>query len=288
MTPETLSITPATRAEVAALAERATQHDGVAPLSEEHLLGLSHQDAAVTVIHRDGAIAALASRVRESVEIVCDPVARRRGYGSALIAAELTRDPATAFWAHGNLPAAQATATSAGLTQSRELLHMVRPPSPAPDLATVPALSYADAVASGGGDEFLATWLALNARAFADHPEQGSWTMTDLRARLFESWFDPALLWLVEPEVAIPGPSAAASIWIKPTPEGKEIYVLAVDPDHAGRGLGTKMLGHALRAIGPNDVVDLYVDGDNAAARRLYERVGFVIQTRDVQYVTNA
>ena len=72
--------------------------------------------------------------------------------------------------------------------------------------------------------------------------------------------------------------------------ESAEIYVLASHPDRAGQGLGRRLLEHALGEIaraGADDV-ELYVDGGNAAACRLYERAGFTVRTRDVQYVTTS
>ncbi|WP_284252469.1 GNAT family N-acetyltransferase [Litorihabitans aurantiacus] len=134
----------------------------------------------------------------------------------------------------------------------------------------------------------------MNALAFADHPEQGRWTRADLDARLAEPWFDASTLWVLDDEAsddeASDGP-AAASVWVKwPAGEAAEIYVLAAHPDRGGRGLGGRVLRHALGEIarvGARDV-ELYVDGGNAAARRLYEREGFTVRTRDVRYTTSS
>lgn len=280
---EPVALTDADRADVLALAARAAANDGVAPLSEEHLLAIRVPGASVRMARSGSDLVAVASRVGDAVEIVVDPPQRRRGHGGSLVRAVLEAEPHSAFWAHGDLPAAQATAASTGLTVVRELLHLVRSPAPPPVTDQV-ALSYADAVAAGTGDLFLANWLALNARAFADHPEQGSWTMADLRARLAEEWFDPALMWLLP--AANPASGATGSVWVKPQRDGDEIYVLAVDPTQSGKGLGTGLLAVALTALGSQRSVDLYVDGDNLPARRLYERAGFITQTRDVQYAT--
>jgi mycothiol synthase len=82
------------------------------------------------------------------------------------------------------------------------------------------------------------SWLALNALAFADHPEQGKWTAEDLHARMAESWFDPEGFLVAERGGRMVGfhwtkvhggrrrPDAATH---GTTPIG-EVYVVGVDP----------------------------------------------------------
>jgi ribosomal protein S18 acetylase RimI-like enzyme len=58
-----------------------------------------------------------------------------------------------------------------------------------------------------------------------------------------------------------------------------EIGLNAVDPDHAGRGIGTAMYDHvlaAMRALGA-EAVEVGTGGDpsHAPARRAYEKAGF-------------
>lgn len=291
--PETLTPDDVTAA--LALAGRAEAHDGVAPLSEEFILAL-RESRAPQLVHRSapdgdvdepGAVVGIAVRSGDAVEIAVDPPHRRRGIGRALLDAAHAADPSTRSWAHGDLPGARALAAAAGLRPVRELLKLGRALT-ADDAALPPdprLLALADAP---DGDAHLAAWLTLNALAFADHPEQGRWGPDDLAARTREPWFDPQLLWL------LPGGAgttdADASIWLKPEAGSGvvEIYVVAVHPDRAGRGLGGAVLRHALgeaarRGFGE---IELYVDGGNTAARRLYERAGFGVRTVDVQYAT--
>jgi mycothiol synthase len=218
-------------------------------------------------------------------ELVVHPSFRRRVHGGTLLdrLLALAGPRPLSLWAHGDLPGSAELLAPRGLSRSRVLLQMRR------DLAGVdpdprPALPDGVHVAAfrPGRDE--AAWLRVNARAFASHPEQGSWTAEDLRLREKEPWFDPAgflLAWRGDPDA---GGLLLGSHWTKVHPAGDvadepvgEIYVLGVDPDAQGLSLGRALtdLGLAyLRGRGLGQVL-LYVEEDNAAAVRLYESRGF-------------
>ncbi len=88
-------------------------------------------------------------------------------------------------------------------------------------------------------------WIAVNARAFADHPEQGRITRRDLDDRLAESWFDPAGFF-----VAISAGRMVGFHWTKQHEDQLgEVYVLGVDPVAGGQGLGKALLTTGLRHL---------------------------------------
>ncbi|GAA4411176.1 mycothiol synthase [Fodinibacter luteus] len=282
------AVPDATASGLVALFGRAAAVDGVAPVSEAfrlavgpardgvvHLLRLDHAGALVGYAQVAGAGTADAV-----AELVVEPTQRRRGHGRALLEAALS-EGARSVWAHGMLPAAQALARAAGLVLTRSLHRMTRRLGPAD--AVDPALPEGFSVRPfmpGTDDE---TWVRLNAAAFADHPEQGRLTVADLRERMAQPWFDPEGLLLVVDDTT---GAVVASHWTKVEAGRGEVYVVGVDPAYQGRGLGGPLtrLGLAHLARRGVDEVELYVDGDNTAARRTYERLGFTDAAVDGQY----
>ena len=124
--------------------------------------------------------------------------------------------------------------------------------------------------------------LAVNAAAFAHHPEQGALDANGLAARTAEPWFDPAGLILGFDEAGLAG-----FHWTKRAEPGTgEVYVIGVAPRAQGRGYGKVLLqaglAHLQRA-GADRVV-LYVDMAEPVAVRMYESAGFHVTHRDVLY----
>lgn len=287
--------------EIAALASRAAAADGDPPFSDQTLVDLrSAPDGRVrTVLARSpgGELLGAAVSVPEPdgahlLELVVDPGHRRGGIGTALAAALAGGVPGTTLraWAHGGHPAAAALAARHGLEPVRELHRLLRPLQGAADLPlpeTMPAGFRLRAFEPGRDEQ---EWLRVNAAAFAQHPEQGRMTLEDLRQREAEPWFDPAGFLLAVREDD-PG-TVAGFHWTKVHPGGDgrdplgEVYAVGIAPGHQGTGLG-----RALTAAGVNHLarqglaeVMLYVDGDNAAALRLYETLGFRPWHLDVMY----
>ena len=289
--------------EVMALLRAATATDGVRPVSEETELRLQHggPPGGRDLVVRDGPAddAALAGYARYDdgvAELVVHPERRRRGFGTTLLRRllELAGDRPLHVWAHGDLPGSAELLTPHGFARARVLLQMRRDlagvdPDPSPRLpADVRVLPFRP-----GRDE--EAWLRVNARAFATHPEQGSWTAEDLRLREAEPWFDPEgflMAWRGDPDA---GGELLGSHWTKTHPPGSvggsaadeavgEVYVLGIDPSAQGLGLGRALtdLGLAhLRARGLARVL-LYVEEENAAAVGLYTGRGFTRYAVDV------
>jgi mycothiol synthase len=124
--------------------------------------------------------------------------------------------------------------------------------------------------------------IAVNARAFDWHPEQGQLTVAELVATEGESWFDPTGFFLAEKQEKVVG-----FHWTKIHP-GRvgEVYVVGVDPAAQGGGLGRALtlVGlHYLRGLGVGEII-LYVESDNSPAVAVYARLGFSVAATDASY----
>lgn len=283
-----VTVTPFVRLEpdhveqVRALARSATTADGTAPLSEAFLLGLPREGEHLLATDGDRVLGYAAIAADGSVEAFVAPKERAKGVGTALLTAALERRPDARPWAHGNLPGAAALAASLGLTVVRELLVLARPVQPGDEQdPPLPDGVRHRAFVPGADDEEL---LAVNAAAFADHPEQGALDTAGLQERMAQPWFDADGLVLLEEAGEIIG-----FHWTKvDPPDGDvgEVYVVGIRPDHHGRGLAGPLTRLGLAHLARRGVreVELYVEGDNAPALATYERAGFTRSALHVMY----
>ena len=104
-----------------AVLDAATSHDGIAPLSEQFLRGLTNPQHHHFLLYDDTTIVGIAAYDGETAELAVTPTARRHG-GATLLIDLMGHKP---LWAHGNLQPAQHFARHLGYTPSRELLVMV-------------------------------------------------------------------------------------------------------------------------------------------------------------------
>ena len=281
-------------ADVGALLEAAIRADGHRPLSDHAWLDLAQggRPGFAGVVawepgHEHPVAYAQLSRGNQSwaLELVVHPHHR---YEMSVIGPELL-DAAVGlvaseggghvhWWVFEPTIAHDELAARAGLHPGRLLYQMRRDlpldlPNDTPTRAFVPGL-----------DE--AAWLVVNNRAFAAHPEQGGWDLDTLLSREGEPWFDPEGFRLHERDGRL-----AAFCWTKvhsdQQPKLGEIYVIAVDPDFHGLGLGRALTiaGLAHLAAQGVPVGMLYVDADNAAAVELYRSLGFEVHRCDRAYV---
>lgn len=256
------------------LADAAATADGVGPLGEDFLLRLGTDEGTHVVSPGGPPFAGYAGIAPDgAAELVVRPTQRRRGLGAELASAVLDRVPDARLWAHGDLPAAQALAARLGLTRVRELLVLRRPLDGVPGAPPAPEGFTLRTFRPGQDEDAL---LAINAAAFAHHPEQGRLDRDGLAQRTDQAWFDPAGLFLVQDTKG----DLAAFHWTKvadPASGIGEVYVVGVSPQHQGHGLGgyVTAVGLAHLAGLGLDVVELYVEGDNTPALATYDRAGF-------------
>jgi len=276
------------------LVDASTDADGVRPLSEHVMLHLRHGGDEPTrnlLVWQGDDLAGYAHLdttdvvAGASAELAVSPAYRRRGIGRMLVQTLMddTGDGRLRLWSHGVHAGARALAESMGFKQERALWQMRRSlfaPVPAPEW---PAGVEVRTFVVGQDEE---QWLEVNNRAFAEHPEQGGWSLDDLHMREREPWFDPDGFFLAVKDGRIVGFHWTKVHGTQNTadhghdhdhdPIG-EVYVVGVDPSMQGQKLGPALtlrgLQH-LRALGLPQVM-LYVDDTNTNAIGVYERLGF-------------
>lgn len=252
------------QAEVKALAERVRKETGVPPLSDQALTQLASDRARHLLAQRGKTLVGYAQLDGDELEVVAESDA----LSDLLAAAE--KSARVVVWTHGEQSELADAVARRGYEPERVLYRLRRPSdAPLPERHLAPGIEVLPFRV--GVDE--AAFLAVNAAAFAEHAEQGRWSLADVAAREQEPWFDPGGFFL-----AWRGDQLAGFHWTKVHPDGDgEVYVLGVAPDAQGLGLGAGLLEIGLRHLierGCPSIL-LYVDRSNEPAMRLYERYGF-------------
>jgi len=282
-----------------------TRHDGIPPVSEHVLLHLRHggdkDDRHIVITDEVDGKSSIAGYAHldltdqvegPSAELVIHPNYRGKGFGRALL--DHVSDLSGArlrLWAHGDLAGAQHLAESRGLTRIRTLVQMRRTLN-----SPLPPLQRPESLRTFRINEDEVEWLALNNRSFKDHPDQGNWSERDLEVRKQEDWFDPKGFIIAAEESTSSKGRMIGFCWVKihggtkhrdhdHDPIG-EIYVMGVDPESQGQGIGKEVTLAGLHFMQDQGIFSamLYVDAANEAALTLYRSLGFTEWGRDVLY----
>jgi len=286
---------------VLSLIKAAHDFDGTPAIAEHVLLHLRHggdKSDSHLVIEENKEVIAYAHLdttdlvAGPSVEAVVHPQHRGKGLGALILkeAIKICGDR-TRIWSHGDLPAAKAIAASlklerlwSNLLMSKSLGEIQPVTSKYPIRTFIPGLDNQ-------------AFLDLNNKVFADYPAQGGWSEDDLKVRVNESWFDDKGFFIAEDKGELIG-----FCWTKihgahthshtggDDDHGHEalgeIYVLAVNPDYKGQGVGRDLTITGINYLkyqGLNNVM-LYVGVENKPAFKLYKSLGFNEFDSDVMY----
>jgi len=300
------------------LLDAVTDADGVHPLSEHVMLHLRYggdTDARHLLASQDGRLVGYGHiDVTDTVEgsaaeLAVHPDARRRGIGRMIVARMIdeTPDGRLRLWAHGQHPGAAALARDLGFHRERVLWQMRRSLFTSLPVPELPEGIRLRTFVPGQDEQ---AWTEVNNRAFADHPDQGHWSIEEIRTREQEPWFDPQGFLLAE-RVSIERSEERSELdsqresgelvgfhWTKVhggknTDNGHvhepigEVYVVGVDPAAQGTGLGPALTLAGLRHLRSRGLSQamLYVDESNTRAIALYERLGFARWDTDVCFV---
>lgn len=261
------------------LVGRATDATGLGTLSESQALGIRAGTALGFVGEGANGVTGYAGLVpaSEPGEWAMEIVADEEGLdlvpelvSSVLTAVGKVGAGGLRWWVYGgqagDLP------TRFGFEPERVLLQMARqlPHEEPPQFGS----NIVVAAFRPGIDE--AAWLEVNNAAFAGHPENGRWAHRDLEERMATEWFSSEGF-----RLAWSGSDLVGFCWTKIHPNNDgEIYVIAVAPAHAGKGLGRELALEGMRHLTEFGCgrVFLYTEADNERAVNLYDRLGFKVQ----------
>jgi len=289
------------QASVLALIKAAHDFDSTPAIAEHVLLHLRHggdKSDSHLVIEENNEVIAYAHLdtadlvAGPSVEAVVHPQHRGKSLGALILkeAIKICGD-STRIWSHGDLPSAKAIAASLKLERIWSNLLMSKSLG---EIQPVICKYQIRTFIPGLDDQ---AFLALNNKLFADYPDQGGWSEDDLKVRVNEDWFDDKGFFVAEDKGELIG-----FCWTKihgahtnshtggDDYHGHEalgeIYVLVVNPDYKGQGIGRDLTITGLNYLkyqGLSNVM-LYVGVENKPAFDLYKSLGFNEFGSDVMY----
>jgi len=300
---ELRTLPPPERAALVALLERTSGANAHPSLPEPQQLAVTRQGEAPpgerVVLARlwgDLVGCAVLSPTRDGaavVHVVVDPTVVTTGHelDTALLRRAVEETPAGSpvhLWIMQATPADDRRAASEGFVAERDLLQMrVALPLPEDVVAATRPLATRSFI-PGRDDE---AWVETNNRAFAGHPEQGAWTVSQLRERMSADWVElDDFLVADDPD----GPGLIGACWTKvhrhSAPVLGEIYVIDVDPRHHGQGWGRSLTVAGLVHLAGRGITVgmLYTDASNTAAVGLYRSLGFTVDHIDRSYAREA
>ena len=300
------ALTTSERAELTDLVARVAAVSEEPPLPEPQMRALSHPNT----VHADSAAGdgrVVLARTRHALvggaflfpardgssvlHLVVDPAvaAGHPGPDVATMLLERAADDAPPgaelhLWAFHVGPADDERARAHGFEPERDLLQLrVTLPLP-PDVVSATRPLATRPFVPGHDEE---AWVETNNRAFEGHPEQGDWTVDQLRERMAAGWVDlEGFLVADDPD----GKGLIGSCWTKihhdHVPVLGEIYVISVDPRHHGQGWGRSLTVAGLQSLAKRGVRIgmLYTDASNEAAMALYQSLGFHLHHVDRSY----
>lgn len=284
-------------AAIIALLERSRMSSGRDVLSEHKAtrVGGSDDSRAVVGVDESGKPRAYAQgawhrpvtsggRGHWAIEVVFDPGFREPAAVPELVRATrdlLPKGDRVAIWSADD-DVIEALAAS-GYRETRTLLKLSMH-LPFEGTAELPAGMRIEPFLLGSDED---VWLELNNAAFAGHPENGALQPVDLAERMSRPWFDRNGFLM-----AWEGERLVGSCWTKMHDRFVgEIYIIAVDPEAHGRGIGRMLLvsgiGYLERQRQATRVM-LYVEGDNESGLGLYRSIGFETETVTRQFEEGA
>jgi mycothiol synthase len=256
--------------------------DGLPALSEHKRVRLGGAEDAVVaawgIAGRLVAVSVAAAHEGDephwALEVATSPNDRTDDLERAAIeAAASTVSVSASLWVQR--PEQVDAAGALGYHELRRVVHMEGP------IPTGPGPS--DLELGRAGEEEDSALIEVHNRAFAGHREASGLTEQGLDELRAMPWFDPDGV-----VTATIGTRLAGFCWTKLHPNGDgEVYLLAVDPDGRGLGVG-ELLARAgyqhLREHGAQRAT-LWVDGGNDPAIALYRRLGLEPTHANVEMV---